>query len=421
MCMLVKKVACALSFYPDMKEIPGSGTYMRQVRNMLAFGAVVLFLFVLKAASEVTLPIALALFIFAFANPLMERLARLKVPNIISVVLVLALVVVLFFGFIYVLILMVNMLLDRVDYYAERIRSLDALLSGYLMDYFPEADEDFSILSYVNVDWYGLAVSWLTSFSSKIISILSDSMMIFVTLLFLLLERTTFLPKIAFAFPRDKSQKFSSMLGRINRQMSKYLLLKAIISLMTGLLFYLTAIVTGLDFALVWGVLAVLLNFIPTIGSIIVTALTILMSIIQFAPDAWINIVYVVILTISIEMVLGNIIDPRLQGVQLNMSPLMILISLSLWGFIWGLPGMFLAVPIMSIIQIVCAIVPSLKPVAVLLSSGKTYVREYRSQEKSRRLRRRGADGESDKPSGGDIILPEGGNRKEDGEGDGQA
>ena len=198
---------------------------MRQTRNILAFGAVVLFLFVLKAASEVTLPIALALFIFAFANPLMDRLSRLKVPNLISIILVLALVVVIFFGFIYVLILMVNMLLDRVDYYAARVRSLDALLSGYLADYFPEEGEDFSVLAYINVDWYGLAVSWLTSFSSKIISIFSDAMMIFVTLLFLLLERATFLPKIAFAFPRDKSQKFSSMLGRINRQMSKYLLL----------------------------------------------------------------------------------------------------------------------------------------------------------------------------------------------------
>lgn len=402
-----------------MKDGGITGTYMRQTRNILAFGAVVLFLFVLKAASEVTLPIALALFIFAFANPLMDRLSRLKVPNLISIILVLALVVVIFFGFIYVLILMVNMLLDRVDYYAARVRSLDALLSGYLADYFPEEGEDFSVLAYINVDWYGLAVSWLTSFSSKIISIFSDAMMIFVTLLFLLLERATFLPKIAFAFPRDKSQKFSSMLGRINRQMSKYLLLKAIISLLTGLLFYLTAVVTGLDFALVWGVLSVLMNFIPTIGSIIVTSLTILMAVIQFAPDAWINVVYVIILTVSIEMVLGNIIDPRLQGVQLNMSPLMILISLSLWGFIWGLPGMFLAVPIMSIIQIVCAIVPPLKPVAVLLSSGKTYVREYRSQEKRMRRRRTQAGDGGAAASVGDIILPEGENPR-DGEASGQ-
>ena len=324
--------------YPEcrMKEVPAS-QISRQVRNMLAFAAVVLFLFVLKAASEVTLQIALALLVFAFVNPLVERLTRLKVPNIVAITLALALVVVIFFGFIYILILMVNMLVDRMPYYAERIRSLDALLSSYLMEYIPDAGEDFSILGYVSVDWYGLATSWLGSFSSKVISIFSDAMMVFVTLIFLLLERMTFLPKIAFAFPRDKSQKFSSMLGRINRQMTKYLLLKLVISLITGFLYYLTALVTGLDFALVWGVLATLLNFIPTIGSIIVTALTIIMAIIQFAPTAWMNVVYVIILTVSIEMILGNIIDPRIQGVQLNMSPLMILISLSVWGYIWDL------------------------------------------------------------------------------------
>ena len=114
-------------------------------------------------------------------------------------------------------------------------------------------------------------------------------------------------------------------------------------------------------------------------------------------------------------MILGNIIDPRIQGVQLNMSPLMILISLSVWGYIWGLPGMFLAVPIMSIIQIVCAIVPSLKPVAVLLSSGKSYIREYRMQEQGRRRKRKVQDEEPPQESPkGDIILPEGDNPKEE-------
>ena len=162
------------------------------------------------------------------------------------------------------------------------------------------------------------------------------------------------------------------------------------------------------------GVLSNIVNQVSS-GSIIVTALTIIMAIIQFAPTAWMNVVYVIILTVSIEMILGNIIDPRIQGVQLNMSPLMILISLSVWGYIWGLPGMFLAVPIMSIIQIVCAIVPSLKPVAVLLSSGKSYIREYRMQEQGRRRKRKVQDEEPPQESPkGDIILPEGDNPKEE-------
>lgn len=397
-----------------MKEVNNAQQYSRQIRNCLVFAAVVLFLFVIKAASEVTLPVALALFIFAFVNPLMDRMSRLKVPNVISIILCMALIFVIFFGFLYILFLMVNMILDRMPYYASRVVSLDKNFSSELAEHFPELGEEFSVLSMIDVDWYGLAMNSLTSFSSQIISVLSDAMLIFVIVLFLLLERTTFMPKITFALPRDKSQKFASTMGRINRQMTKYLMLKAVISLLTGFLYYLTAIVTNLDFALVWGVLAMLLNFIPTIGSIIVTVLTILMSIIQFAPTEWVNIVYVIVLTISIEMILGNIIDPRLQGVQLNMSPLMILISLSVWGYIWGLPGMFLAVPIMSIIQIVCAITPPLKPVAVLLSSGKSYIREYKIQEKGRRSLKKKIQDENapDVNSRGDIILPEGENRK---------
>ena len=402
-----------------MKEVNNAQQYSRQIRNCLVFAAVVLFLFVIKAASEVTLPVALALFIFAFVNPLMDRMSRLKVPNVISIILCMALIFVIFFGFLYILFLMVNMILDRMPYYASRVVSLDKNFSSELAEHFPELGEEFSVLSMIDVDWYGLAMNSLTSFSSQIISVLSDAMLIFVIVLFLLLERTTFMPKITFALPRDKSQKFASTMGRINRQMTKYLMLKAVISLLTGFLYYLTAIVTNLDFALVWGVLAMLLNFIPTIGSIIVTVLTILMSIIQFAPTEWVNIIYVIVLTISIEMILGNIIDPRLQGVQLNMSPLMILISLSVWGYIWGLPGMFLAVPIMSIIQIVCAITPPLKPVAVLLSSvllssGKSYIREYKIQEKGRRSLKKKIQDENapDVNPRGDIILPEGENRK---------
>ena len=138
-----------------------------------------------------------------------------------------------------------------------------------------------------------------------------------------------------------------------------------------------------------WGVLAVILNFIPTIGSIVGTAGTIIMAIIQYAPD-WGYVIYIALLMISIEMVLGNIIDPRLQGVQLNISPLVILVSLAVWGYIWGIAGMFLAVPLTSIIQIICANIPTLKPVAIMLSEGRDYRRRF--ERMKRRHRRKGPE-----------------------------
>ena len=188
------------------------------------------------------------------------------------------------------------------------------------------------------------------------------------------------------------------MVSRMNRQMSKYLLIKVVISVATGILFYFASVLTGLDFALVWGVLAAILNFIPTIGSIVSTAGTIIMAIIQFSPD-WGYVIYVSLLMVSIEMVLGNIIDPRLQGVQLNISPFVILISLAIWGYIWGIAGMFLSVPLTSIIQIISANIPSLKPVAIMLSEGRDYRKRF---EKSKRRKKNMSPEEHD-----DIEMPE--------------
>ena len=385
-----------------------SSSYLRQIRTILFLGIIVLVLFVLKATSEVMIPVAFALFLFAFVNPIMEKLSKFKIPNAISIILIMLFVVSLFLIVGYFMGIMVNLLIAKLPYYAERVKAVDSLLSQYVIKYIDDVPRNFSMIGSLNVDWYSLLMGWLTSISSRVLSLLSDVMIILITLMFLLFERSTFMPKVSVALDNDKGQKLSSLLGKINKQIAKYLSFKTIISLATGLCFYLTALVTGLDFALLWGFLAFILNFIPTIGSIVVTGLTIFMAIIQFTPD-WIMIVYVALLTISIEMVLGNIIDPRIQGVQLNISPLMILISLSFWGYIWGIAGMFLAVPIMSIIQIICLMVPSLKPFAIILSSGKSYVREYKEKQAlkkgiSRRRAKRNEDTNVDRMD--DIILP---------------
>lgn len=397
-----------------MKDLSG-GSYSRQIRNVLIFIGVVIALYVLKIAHEVTLPIAVALFLFCFTNPVMDKLTKLKIPSIIALILVLALVVVIYVAFVYVIFLMVNMLVGRIDYYAYRINYMDVVISDFMREYVPDIPDDFRLIASLNVDWLSIAKTSLANISSKVMTILSDSMLIFITLMFLLLERTTFIPKIMVAFPMDKGQRLISMMGRINKQISKYLFIKAVISALTGLFFYLASILVGLDFALVWGVLAFILNFIPTIGSIIVTAMTILMAVIQFFPQPM-PIVAVALMTIATQMVLGNIIDPRLQGVQLNISPFIILVSLSLWGYIWGITGMFLAVPLTSILQISCAIIPSLRPIAIFLSAGKNYGREFTDEEiekqkKSRRKKKTSASEEEEKVHG-DIILPEKSGRK---------
>ena len=173
--------------------------YLRQIRTVMVLAVIVLALFVLKATSEVTLPVAFALFLFAFVNPIMERLTKFRVPSGVAILLVMVLVVSLFLVVAYFLGIMVNMLIAKLPYYAERVKSVDALLSAYAVEYIDDIPANFSLIGSLNVDWYSILMSWLTSISSRVLSLLSDVMIILITLMFLLLERSTFMPKVSVA------------------------------------------------------------------------------------------------------------------------------------------------------------------------------------------------------------------------------
>ena len=371
-----------------MDEDRDEKKYLKGIRSALYFFAALALLFIMKLCSSIILPIIIAAFLFIFINPFLNRCDKLRIPKGVSTALALLIVVLLFILCIILFFSMVNMLIKEMPYYYMRIRTLDDYLnkqiskaSEFVSDRFesPALDflsnddssgkSSFSLLSWLTGDGYSMIVASLTNITTKFVDIIASCALIFLYLMFIILERQTIMPKIAAALPADKAMKLSSMLGGMTKQISKYMGIKALISFATGALFYIVAVLFSLDFPLVWGVLAFILNFIPTIGSIIVTVAGIFMAVLQFMPS-WSTVVYIGLSFIAIEMVLGNIIDPKIQGVKMNLSPFLILVSLAIWGYIWGPIGMFLAVPITSILQIICASVPSLKPIAIMLSSG---------------------------------------------------
>ena len=120
-----------------------------------------------------------------------------------------------------------------------------------------------------------------------------------------------------------------------------------------------------------WGVLTFLLNFIPTVGSIIATIPPVVMAIIQFSPGLFKPVMVLVSLA-AIQLTIGNIITPKVMGDKLGVSPVVILLSLLLWGMIWGIPGALLSTPIISIIKIVCENIPVLHSIAILIGSGES-------------------------------------------------
>ncbi|MCI5105262.1 MAG: AI-2E family transporter [Pseudomonadales bacterium] len=221
-------------------------------------------------------------------------------------------------------------------------------------------------------DWIDIP-SYATSVAASFAGILASGGLILIYIGFLFLEQNHFKSKITALASKGKEDDVNEILDRIRRDIQKYIGIKMFTSALTGILSYIVMRLLGVDFAGVWGLLIFLLNFIPTVGSIIAT---IFPAMIALAQSEGYTLFLVVLLGIgAIQICVGNILEPRLMGSRFNMSPIIILLNLALWGYIWGVPGMFLCVPFLIIITIILSYFPQTRPIAIILSrDGKLVV-----------------------------------------------
>jgi AI-2 transport protein TqsA len=198
-------------------------------------------------------------------------------------------------------------------------------------------------------------------------SLLAVGVMLIVYVGFLFGERVHFETKLGKLFPQpERATHVRTVLLSIRRSVHHYVLVKTAVSAVTGLVIYGVARLFKLDFAELIAILTFLLNFIPTLGSIVATALPVLVALVQF--DALLPVLGVLAAAGTVQFVLGNILDPMLMGRTLQMSSFAIILSLTVWSAIWGVPGMFLAVPLTAMAMIVCAHIEALRPIAIVLS-----------------------------------------------------
>ncbi len=333
--------------------------------TILGFIALVLLGTVLKLAGSILIPLVLAAILSVVLTPMINRLDKWHFPRPVAVVVV----IIFLSGIVFLITLFVqtsiNSFIAQYPKYAERFTSLNNMIINL-----SESRLGISLDFFKDVNWTGQLITHLVSISGSIMSFVGSVLLIMIFLIFMLLENPFSKKKLALAFNDRTGIQLARMLHKINRQVARYLNLKFFISAATGILVWIALKIIGLDFAMMWGVLAFLLNFIPSIGSAVVLFVTILMSFIQFFPSAG-KIASVIISMSLIQLIIGNFIDPRMQGHRLNLSPLVILFSLIFWGWIWGVVGMFLAVPITVIIQIICENVPFLRSISVIMSSGR--------------------------------------------------
>lgn len=315
------------------------------------------------------LPFVIALIIWYLINALahafcLVSLGGLRVPRWLAVVLSL---VCIFIGTALVINLvtanLTQLAADAPVYQAR----LETLLRDLVARLTPEGASDFTlnIRDFLPAD---LLPRMVTAGASVITTLAGSGALVAIYVIFLLLEQSTFDGKLRRLF-RDPERTASALAIRdeISRSILHYVGIKTLVSAGTGALTGLILVAAGLPYAPLFGFIAFVLNYIPTIGSLVAVILPALLALVSY--DSLGPFLAITFGLGAIQFTLGNLVEPRLMGSNLNLSPLVILLSLTFWGALWGTVGMIVCVPLTIVALIVCSRFEATRPLAVLLSA----------------------------------------------------
>jgi predicted PurR-regulated permease PerM len=318
---------------------------------------------VLYLTSSIVLPFMVALFLAYLLDPLVRLLRYCRVPLALAVCFALLVT--------FVFLALMGMLfyasaqsfVREYPTYEPKLRALLTTLTSRV-EVAPELSWQLSDLS-KELSSASVVRAVLASVGT-FVTFLGHLLLVLLFMVFILLGQQRLPQRIHRAFGEEQAQRLTLVLQRITRQVQTYLGTKALLSAVTGVLVNLCLVILQVDFAVLWGALAFMLNFIPHLGAPVATIPPLLVAILKF--NTLMPAVWVVVCVTLIHIVLGICIEPRLMGRNLHLSPLLVVLSLLFWGWLWGIVGTLLAVPIMATIKIVCENLPSLHFVSALMS-----------------------------------------------------
>jgi predicted PurR-regulated permease PerM len=335
---------------------------IRTVAQIIIAFAVVLFLLV--QARFLLISLATAIILFSLTSDAINSIARMRVgpvrvPNWLASIVALLMISTALLSLTAIILSQANTVLSTTLAYTDRAPQAISAMFKWLG---PDAEAAvFNSVATLDVAGY------LRTIAGQAGGLMQGTVLVILFVGFLFAERVWFGTKLQSLFgDAVQAEKVSRIIGSIIHRVNYYLLVKTLVSGVTGLLVYGIARFFELDLAAALGILTFVLNYIPSIGSIMATVLVALVAFVQLADGTLTLAIF--LLVGAIQFFFGNIIDPMLMGRALRVSSFGIIISLAFWAAVWGIPGMFLAVPIMVALMIVCSHVPGLRAVAVLLS-----------------------------------------------------
>jgi AI-2 transport protein TqsA len=339
--------------------------------------AVIIIIFGLQAASDFLVPFLLAIFFALITVRPMLWLQAHRVPSVLAAILVV-------FALMLFLVVVGAVVGSSIAAFTAAIPSyqqqLDSIMQGFLQFVARFVDDNVSVASIGELIDPGRAMGLAATLLNALRGALTNTFLILFTMVFILLEASSVETKVMAAFGRkaESLQRADVFL----RNLGRYLGIKTVMSMVTGLTVGGMTWVLGLDFPLLWGMLAFILNYIPTIGSIIAAVPATLLALIQLGPAAATS---TAIGFLAINTIFGNVVEPRLMGYGVGISPLVVFTGLIFWGWIFGPVGMLLSVPLTMALKLALESDQRTLWIAILLGSERDaeYALQKREMEKA--------------------------------------
>jgi predicted PurR-regulated permease PerM len=341
----------------------------RNITLPLTLIAVILAGAALHTLQSALLPFVVALFLSNIFRPLVRYLQRHHVPMPIAIFLVIVAVGAVFFAVGLVAVTSVQSLIEAIPHYEARWdNSILPALEHALRDAPTEIREQVQELKWNTLVPTSSAMSIVSSGAGSVVSLLSGLVLILLFMLFILASNGMFLRKVNAAYSEEQAKQLTAIVEKVDRKVQKYLLTVSVLNLGGAIITTVILMAFGVDLALLWGLVFFLATFVPTIGSIVAIIIPICVAFLQF--DSLTTPVLLTLVLISLQFIWGSGITPKLMGESLNLSPLLVLISLIFWGWVWGPWGMILSVPITSAIKIALENIEGMQTIALLMGAG---------------------------------------------------
>jgi predicted PurR-regulated permease PerM len=331
-------------------------SYIPGLRFWIIMACIIIVFAAIKQASFFINMLLLAVFITSISLAPLEWLKRKKIPETLAIIIVIIGILVLLSLISLIIGSSVNNFISKLPFYEEKFINLWGSTQVWMKEY-NLVEDDFNLIQELNPgSLAGMAGGFLASMGN----VVAEALLVFILFIFMIFEASSFGNKMRLVSPESSGQT-DSILSRLKR----YFGIKFLTSLATGLMITIALIIIGVDFPVLWGFLAFILNFIPSVGSFLAAIPAVLLALIQISPF---GALITAIVYFAINTLIGNIVEPQLMGRNLGISPLIVFVSMIFFGYILGPIGMLIATPLTIVIKIILDNRPVTRNLGILLS-----------------------------------------------------